>query len=398
MSSAIEINGALAGLTVVDLSRLLPGPYCSMMLADLGADVIKVEEPGRGDYLRDFPPKANKEGAMYLAINRNKKSLTLNLKTEQGREILFELVRKADVLLEGYRPGVMKKLGLGYSVLEEVNPRLVYCSISGYGQDGPLEQRAGHDINYLALAGILGFTGTGEGVPSIPGIQVADVGGGAMPAVISILAALMARGKTGEGQYIDVAMLDGAVSWLNMFAGKYFVDGENPVPGSTMLNGGIPCYNVYRTKDRRYMALGALEPRFWTAFCHAVERQDLLDRQFDIGARGHEVFNQLEDIFVGKTMDEWVEFFKDIDCCCEPVNNFTEVFEHPHVKHRNLISEMDHPTEGKIRQIAFPAKLSKTPGTIRSAPPALGQHTEEVLAGLGYTNEEIKKLAQNKIT
>jgi len=193
LSSAIEVTGALAGITVVDLSRLLPGPYCSMVLADLGADVIKVEEPGRGDYLRDFPPKANKEGAMYLAINRNKKSMTLNLKTEQGREILFELVRKADVLLEGYRPGVMKKLGLGYSDLEEVNPRLVYCSISGYGQGGPLEHRAGHDINYLALAGILGFTGTREGVPSIPGVQVADVGGGAMPAVVSILAALMAR-------------------------------------------------------------------------------------------------------------------------------------------------------------------------------------------------------------
>jgi len=389
--------GALSGLRVLDLTRLLPGPYCTMMLADLGAEVIKIEEPGRGDYLRDFPPKLRKESGFFLAVNRNKKSITLNVRSHRGREIFSELVKRADVVVEGFRPGVMDKLGLGYKDLKGINPGIILCSISGYGQDGPFAQKAGHDWNYLSLAGISGFMGTREGKPIIPGVQIADIGGGALLSAFCILAAIIARKKTGKGQHIDIAMMDGSLAWTCLYAGKYFIDGKSPVPSKEMITGQFACYNVYKTKDGRYMSLGALEPQFWTAFCKAVGRDDLIKEQFAPSRIADEIIAEVEGIFAKHTREEWIELLKNVDCCCEPVNNFDETFSHPQVLHRNMVVEMEHPTEGTFRMLNFPGKFSETPAEMKIPPPSLGQHTEEILEELKIRKEAIDALIKEKI-
>ena len=360
-----------------------------MMLADLGAEVIKIEEPGRGDYIRDFPPKLKNEGAYFLTVNRNKKSMTLNLRQSRGKQLFFDLVKGADVVLEGFRPGVMEKLDLGYNDLAKINPGIIVCSISGYGQDGPFVEKAGHDLNYLSIAGITGFSGTRNGTPVISGVQIADIGGGGMLAAYCILAAIIAREKTGKGQYIDVAMMDGALAWMCMYAGKYFADGKTTRPSSELLTGQFACYNVYKAKDGRFMSLGALEPQFWAAFCRAVEREDLIPIQFAPGDKADELIREVEKIFSERTREQWIDLLQDVDCCCEPVNTFDEAFSHPQVVARNMIVEMEHPTEGTIRQINFPGKFSKTPAEMRLAPPLLGQHTEEILKELGITGDEM---------
>jgi len=388
---------ALSGIRVLDLTRLLPGPYCSMMLADLGAEVIKVEEVGQGDPMRQIPPIRKRDSALFLSLNRNKKSLSLNLKTTRGREIFCELVRTADIVLEGFRPGVMDKLKLGYDDLRNINPKIIYCSISGYGQDGPYAQRAGHDVNYLSIAGIMGITGTKDGCPVIPGVQIADIGGGGLLAAFCILAAVVSREKTGRGQYIDVAMMDGAFSWLSIHAGKYFADGVIPVPAGERLNGRYACYNIYSTKDGKYMSLGALEPQFWAAFCEAVGRQDLIAVQYVEGEKAEALIAEVTSIFLQRTSQEWVEALRDVDCCCEPVNNFEEAFSHPQILHRNLVVQMDHPLEGCIPQINFPANFSETPARMRSPAPVLGEHNEEILSETGLLKPEIDRLAKEKV-
>lgn len=388
--------GALSGILVIDLSRLLPGPYCSMMLADLGAEVIKIEELGRGDYLREFPPMVNKESAFFLSVNRNKKSMTLNLKTQRGKAIFLNLVKKADVVLEGFRPGVMDKMGIGYKVMEKINPGIVVCSISGYGQDGPYATKAGHDLNYLSIGGITGFTGTRDGRPIILGVQIADIGGGGMLAAFCILAALIAKEKIGRGQYIDISMLDGVLPWISLYMGKYFVDRKNPKPSNEQLTGQFACYNIYKTKDERYMSLGAVEPQFWSAFCKAIGREDLIKDQYNPN-RADSIIAEIENVFIQRTRQEWIEYFKGIDCLCEPVNNFEEVISHPQVVHRNMIIEIQHPTEGKIQTINFPGKFSETLPEIKQPPPIFGQHTEEILRDLGMSRTEIDELIREKI-
>ena len=374
---------AFAGVKVLDLSRLLPGPFCSMLLADFGADVIKVEDPKGGDYIRWWPPMLGGNSGYHVVLNRNKRSLTLNLKSDEGRQIFRQLAAEADVVLEGFRPGVMDRLGLGWQELQAVNPRLVYCAISGYGADGPLAQRAGHDINYLALNGVLSYSGR-AGSPTIPGVQIADLGGGALYAAFSIAAALFARERLGQGQAIDLAMADGALTWHCLRWGKYLADGAVPRQGDDFLNHGFACYNLYPTRDGRCMSLGALEPQFWRTFCAAVDRPDW-DRPdyFTPGPHQQALTAEVAALFASRTLDEWVALFADRDCCCEPVRHLDEVMTDDQVRAREMVVELAHARWGVYRQLGVAPKLSLTPGTLRTHAPDLGEHTEEILAAAG---------------
>ncbi len=386
------MNGALSGIKVLDLSRLLPGPFCSMLLADMGADVIKVEDPKMGDYIRWWPPRIGENSGFHVVLNRNKRSLTLNLKDEEAKGILRRMAQESDVLLEGFRPGVMDRLGLGYKDLCAVNPRLVYCAITGYGSDGARSQRAGHDINYLALNGVLSYSGA-AGRPTLTGVQIADLGGGGLLAAFAILAALLSRVSSGEGQFVDVSMTDGAFTWNCLRWGQYIADGKVPSPGDDFLNHGFACYNIYETRDDRFMSLGALEPQFWKAFCQAVGRAEWdTPRYFEPGAHQKELQEQIGAIFRQKTLAEWIQHFKDWDCCCEPILNFDEVMEDPEMHARQMVVEMVHETWGAYRQMGIAPKFSATPGEIRTHAPALGEHTTEILGGLGYTDREMADL------
>jgi crotonobetainyl-CoA:carnitine CoA-transferase CaiB-like acyl-CoA transferase len=387
---------ALAGLRVLDLTRLLPGGYCSLLLADLGADVIKVEDTGAGDYLRWAPPayagaEPSAAGAMFLALNRGKRSIRVDLKTEAGRDVLLALVRGADVLLESFRPGVMDRLGVGWDVLREHNPRLVYCAITGYGQDGPYRDRAGHDIDYLALTGVLGLTGDAGGPPVQAAGQIADLGGGALMAAFGVLAALRERDASGEGQLVDVSMADGALSWLAMVAARAFADGRAPARGELELAGGLLCYRPYRCADG-WVALGALEPKFWRAWCEGTGRPDLVERQFD--PPGSPAHAEVEAVFAARTRDEWAAFAAEHDCCLEPVLDLDEALDSPLVRERSMVVELEQPgAEAPVRQLGVPVKLSRTPGEPGRVPgPGLGEHTDAVLAEAGFDAEAVARL------
>jgi len=389
----------LEGIKILDLTRLLPGPYGTMLLGDLGAEVIKIEEPEQGDYARWNPPQINGVGSRHLLLNRNKKSITLNLKKPAGKEIFLKLVQdNADVLIEQFRPGVMDRLGLGYKDLEKINPRLIYCSLTGFGQNGPYQNVAGHDINYIGIGGILGITGEKDGPPVIPGIQIADLVGGGLYAVIGILTALVARGKTGQGQYIDISMLDGVVSLIPDAAALYFAEGQPPGRGERRLTGGLPQYQVYRTKDGKYLAVGALEEKFWANLCHGIgkpEWADKIPREND--PRCVEIKKEMAEIFLTKTRQEWIELLMFRDTCVTPVLTLEETFQDPQVLHRNMLVEINHPRAGKIKQIGPPIKFSATPGEVSTPAPEIGEHTEEILKKLGYTEEKVKELRKEGV-
>ncbi|MEP6695247.1 MAG: CaiB/BaiF CoA-transferase family protein [Pseudonocardiales bacterium] len=373
----------LTGLTVLDLSRLLPGGYATLLLADLGADVLKVEEPGRGDGIRRFPPFAEDgESGMHRAINRGKRSITLDLRTPQGRDLLIELATTADVLVESYRPGVMDRLGIGYDVLRRRSPGLVYVAISGYGSAGPYRDLAGHDIDYLAYAGALSFTGSPAG-PHQPGLQMADLGGGGMLAVVAALAALRARQQTGEGQFCDVSMTDGMLSWLSIHAGAFAASGEVPRPGEGLLGGGYACYGVYACADQLYVAVGALEPKFFTELLAVLGLAELADGHLDPSRQG-ELRARLEEAFATRGRDDWMELFAGRDACVAPVLDLAEAFTDRNTLARGMVD-----SAGRLGVVP---RLAGTPGRAGGPPSGLGADTEAVLAGLGRTPGQIAEL------
>ncbi|MCA3014264.1 MAG: CoA transferase [Myxococcaceae bacterium] len=381
----------LQGLKVLDLSRLLPGPYATLVLADLGATVDKVEEPEVGDYTRNMPPMKGDTSALFLALNRNKRSLALDLKTPGGVAALKRLARQYDVLVESFRPGVMDKLGVGYEVLAKENPRLVYCAISGYGATGPDRLRAGHDLNYIARAGALAYGGQRGGAPAMPGVQMADIGGGSLFALVGLLAALHERERTGRGRFVDVSMTDGAVAFLHMHLGARLMMGAEGGPlerGAEALNGGYPCYGLYQTQDGRWLAVGSLEPKFFGGLCALLGRPELMPGGYDLGEEGRKTRRELEAIFASKPLSHWVALLKQHDLCVEPVNEGDEVLADPQLVARGLFVKGE---EG----VHLKTPLDFGPISTR-APPALGADSEAVLAEAGFSAEERQALAKRR--
>jgi alpha-methylacyl-CoA racemase len=376
---------ALAGLKILDLTMNLPGPFMTWLLAELGAEVLKVENPQGGDYARALSAGPGKPSPVFAAVNRHKKSLTLNLKDPESKDLFLRLLDEYDVLVEGFRPGIMDSLGLGYEVTSARQPRLIQVSISGYGQDGPYRLRAGHDLNYLSLAGIIGMTGIKTGELAVPGIQIADLAGGALYSLGGLLAAVIQRNRTGQGQFVDTSMFDGSFSLTAVAYSTILAGLDKPAPGNMFLTGAFPFYGVYKTKDGRHMSLGAVEFKFWQNFCLAVGRDDLVAQQFG----GSEVIADVEKIFSSKTLDEWVEFLKNVDACCEPVLSLTEAATSDLCQAKGLVQTMP---DGAT-YLASPIRLSDSPPITQFSPaPELGQNNHEILEKLGLSKEEIEKL------
>ncbi|MCK5011716.1 MAG: CoA transferase [Deltaproteobacteria bacterium] len=391
---------ALEGIKVLDLSRALAGPYCTMMLADMGAEVIKLEMPGRGDDSRSWgPPFVEGESAYFMSINRNKKSITLNMKSDKSTEIVHKLIKQSDVLVENFRPGAMERLGLGYEQVKAMNPRIIYCSISGFGQDGPYRMLPGFDQVLQGMGGLMSITGELGGPPIKVGVAIADISGG-MFASNGILVALYNREKTGKGQMVDVSLLDSQVAWLTYRAGAYFASGEVPQP----MGSGHPVivpYQAFKAKDV-FINIAVGNDQLWERFCKAVSLENVMnDPKFATNAKRvenrEEIVKIISDLIVTKDGEEWLKILTDAGIPCGPIYTVDKIFADPQVLHREMVKELDHPKAGKVKVTGIPIKLSDTPGEVETAPPVLGQHTQEVLTELGYNDKDLEKLKQEKV-
>lgn len=371
---------ALTGIRVLDMSRLLPGPYCTMLLADFGAEVIKIEEPGKGDYSRSFPPFLKDFGYWHLQLNRNKQSVVLDLKSEEGKNIFLELVKTADVVVESYRPGVLKKLGVDYEAAAKINPKIIYCSLSGYGSKGPLAHKADHDLGYLSLAGVTAMSGEADGAPAIPGVLMADMNA-ALSAGMSIIIALRHAVLTGQGQEIDISLFNVAMNLMPGAASLFFGSGFVAERGNNWLTGAYANYNIYATADGRYVSVGCLEKKFWRNLCLGLGKEELIDMVDDESNHPY-LKEQLAAAFKQKTMREWEEFFADKDACVTPVLNFKEAVESEQVQANEMVLNVQDDELGEYQQLGFAMKLSKTPARLNKRAPRLGEDTEKILAQL----------------
>lgn len=371
---------ALTGIRVLDMSRLLPGPYCTMLLADFGAEVIKIEEPGKGDYSRSFPPFLKDFGYWHLQLNRNKQSVVLDLKSEEGKNIFLELIKTADVVVESYRPGVLKKLGVDYEAAAKINPKIIYCSLSGYGSKGPLAHKADHDLGYLSLAGVTAMSGEADGAPAIPGVLMADMNA-ALSAGMSIMIALRHAALTGQGQEIDISLFNVAMNLMPGAASLFFGSGFVAERGNNWLTGAYANYNIYATADGRYVSVGCLEKKFWRNLCMGLGMEELID-MIDDESNHPYLKEQFAEAFKQKTMREWEEFFADKDACVTPVLNFKEAVESEQVQANEMVLNVQDDELGEYQQLGFAMKLSKTPAQLNKRAPRLGEDTEKILAQL----------------
>lgn len=387
-------TGPLKGVKVIDLSLLLPGPLCSMHLADMGAEVIKIENPRATDATRVMYKSANGVPGLFIMLNRNKKAITLNFKREKAKEILFKLLEDADILLEGFRPDGMDKMGIGYDVLKEKFPKLIYCGISGYGIEGKYVDFAGHDSNYLALAGLLHQSGKD---PQLGGYQLADVGGGTLTALSAILAALYHREKTGKGQRIDISMMEGSLQFLSLYAGIYSAEKKEPQPGNAVLSGGLPNYNIYKTKEGRFVALGALEDMFFKTFLRQSGQEKILEEHPYSEENLPAIQKKLESYFSSKSLEDLAPIFANEDSCLTPIRNLEEVFSCEHLKNREMILEIDHPKYGKVLQFGTPFHFLSTPTNYRLHPPEHGEHNLEIYSSIGYSKSELEELKKDRV-
>lgn len=391
--------GILKGLKVLDFSTLLPGPFATMMLADMGADIIKVESPFREDLVKYQEPMDGDVSAAFSHLNRSKRSLALDLKQEEAKEVIYQLIQEYDIIVEQFRPGVMDKLGIGYDKLKEINPQIIFCSITGYGQTGPLKNRAGHDINFLSLSGISSYSFRRNQVPVPAGVQVADIAGGSMPAVIGILAAVYHRNLTGEGQQIDISITDVSFSLNAMYGSGYLAAEMEPMSESLLLNGGY-FYDYYETKDNRYFSIASIEPKFQTMLCDLMGDRSLIRLSSSQQIEDQHTFKaKLREVFKQKTFNEWLSVLgDDFDGCVEPVLHFSESVNHPQIKDREMVVSIPKNQGGVQKQIAFPIKFSNEQAEYRFSGVPTGYHSQEILEELGYDKEMILQLSLKEIS